>query len=72
MKLPVAIGADLLGCATGSRALREVGRWAMPLTAAAAALSATTGLVAQEEVKAEGRAHDLLVTHRRASPRSVR
>jgi uncharacterized membrane protein len=62
--LPVAIGADLLGRATGSDTLREVGRWAMPLTAASAALSAATGLVAQEEVKAEGRARDLLVTHR--------
>jgi uncharacterized membrane protein len=62
--LPVAIGADLLGRATGSAALHEVGRWAMPLTAATAALSVATGLVAQEEVKAEGRARDLLVTHR--------
>jgi uncharacterized membrane protein len=62
--LPVAVGADLIGRATGSRTLAEVGRWAMPLTAATAALSAVTGLVAQEEVKAEGRAHDLLVTHR--------
>jgi uncharacterized membrane protein len=62
--LPIAVGADLIGRATGSRALAEVGRWAMPLTAATAALSAATGLVAQEEVRAEGRAHDLLVTHR--------
>jgi uncharacterized membrane protein len=62
--LPVAIGADLLGRATNSETLREIGRWAMPLTAASAAVSAATGLVAQEEVRAEGRAHDLLVTHR--------
>ena len=62
--LPIAVGADLLGRATGNRTLAEVGRWAMPLTAATAALSAATGLVAQEEVRAEGRAHDLLVTHR--------
>ena len=48
--LPVAVGADLIGRATGSRTLGEVGRWAMPLTAATAALSAVTGLVAQEEV----------------------
>ena len=62
--LPLAVGADLLGRATGSQALRSIGRWGMPLTAATAALSAATGLVAQEEVRAEGRAHDLLVTHR--------
>ena len=62
--LPIAVGADLLGRATRSPALREVGRWAMPLTSASAAVSAVTGLVAQEEVRAEGRAHDLLVTHR--------
>lgn len=62
--LPVAIGADLVGRATGSEALRETGRKLMPLVAASAALSAVTGLVAQEEVKAEGRAHDVLVTHR--------
>jgi uncharacterized membrane protein len=62
--LPIAVGADLLGRATGNRTLAEIGRWAMPLTAVSAAVSAATGLVAQEEVKAEGRAHDLLVTHR--------
>lgn len=62
--LPVAIGADLIARATNSRVADGVGRWAMPLTAASALLSAVTGLVAQEEVKADGRAHDLLVTHR--------
>jgi hypothetical protein len=36
----------------------------MPLAAASAAVSAVTGLVAQEEVRAEGEAADLLATHR--------
>lgn len=62
--LPVALGADLVGRLTGSDALRETGRKLMPIAAASAALSAATGLVAQEEVEAEGRAHDVLVTHR--------
>ena len=62
--LPVALGADLAGRLTGSDALRETGRKLMPIAAASAALSAATGLVAQEEVEAEGRAHDVLVTHR--------
>ena len=48
--IPVAVAADLLGRVTGSRALAETGRTLMP--------------VAQEEAKAEGRAHDILVTHR--------
>lgn len=59
--LPVALGADLLGRATGSEPLTETGRRLMPLAAGAAALF---GLVAQEEVKAEGQTHDMLVTHR--------
>ena len=62
--LPVAIGADLLGRLTGSRALQETGKRVMPLAAASAAISGLTGLIAQEEVKAEGRAHDVLATHR--------
>ena len=62
--IPVAVAADLLGRVTGSRALAETGRTLMPVAAASAALAAATGLVAQEEAKAEGRAHDILVTHR--------
>ncbi len=62
--LPVAIGADLLGRLTGSQTLKDIGRIAMPIAAAGAAASAVTGLLAQEEVVAEGEAHDLLVTHR--------
>ena len=62
--IPVALGADLLGRLTGSRRLADVGRMLMPVAAATAAVSAVTGLIAQEEVRAEGKAHDLLVTHR--------
>jgi uncharacterized membrane protein len=62
--LPVAVGADLLGRVTGSDALATVGRTLMPIAATSAVVSAVTGLVAQEEVKADGEAADLLVTHR--------
>ena len=62
--LPIAIGADLLGRVTGSRALSEVGRMLMPVAAVGAAVSAVTGLIAQEEVQASGVASDMLVTHR--------
>jgi uncharacterized membrane protein len=62
--LPLAIGADLLARATGSERLARIGRTLMPLAAASAAVSAMTGLVAQEEVQAEGDAYDLLATHR--------
>lgn len=62
--LPVAIGADLLARVTGSRRLSTVGKALMPVAAASAAISAAAGLVAQQEVKAEGEAQALLVTHR--------
>ena len=62
--LPLSIGADLLGRATGSDTLRDLGRATMPLAAVSAALAAVAGLVAQEEVNATGEAHDMLVTHR--------
>lgn len=62
--LPIAVGADLLARATGSDRLAEVGRTLMPIAAASAAFAAVTGLVAQEEVDAQGEARDLLVTHR--------
>ncbi len=62
--LPIALGADLLGRLTGSRALSEVGRVLMPVAAAGAAVSAATGLIAQQEVNAGGVAGDILVTHR--------
>lgn len=62
--LPTALAADALGRWTGSAALLEAGRRLMPAAAASAVVSALAGLAAQAAVKAEGEAHDLLVTHR--------
>ena len=62
--IPAAVIADLLGRVTGNQKLADSGRALMPVAAASAALAAATGLIAQEEVTAEGRARDLLVTHR--------
>lgn len=62
--LPLSLAADALGRVTGDYALLEMGRRTMPLAAAGAVTAAAFGLVAQEAVRAEGQAHDLLVTHR--------
>jgi uncharacterized membrane protein len=62
--LPLAVATDALGYLTGRRRLLQAGRWATLLTAAGAAAAGTTGLIAQEQVAAEGEARDLLVTHR--------
>ena len=62
--LPAAIGADLLARLTGSQRLADAGRVLMPIAAASAVVSAVFGLIAQEEVVAEGKAGDLLATHR--------
>ena len=59
---PLAVGADLLCRATGNEFLLETGRRVMPLAAAAAAVAAVFGLVAQEAVKTEGPTHDMLIT----------
>jgi uncharacterized membrane protein len=62
--LPAAVGADLLARLTDSDGLAEAGRVLMPVAAASAVVSAAAGLIAQEEVVAEGKARDLLATHR--------
>lgn len=62
--LPLSIGADLLGRVTGSDTLSDLGRHTMPLAAVSAVTAAAAGLIAQEEVKAEGPAMDALKTHR--------
>lgn len=62
--IPTAVGADLLANLTGSERLAEVGRLLMPVAAASAAVSAFFGIVAQEEVNAEGKAGEILATHR--------
>lgn len=61
--LPATLAADVLDW-TSVPGLAEAGRREMALTAGTAALSAVTVLVAQKEVAVEGKAHDLLVTHR--------
>ena len=62
--MPMAIGADLLARVTGSRRLADVGRLLMPAAAVGAAVSAAAGLVAAVEVNAQGKAGDILTTHR--------
>ncbi|HEU4563250.1 MAG TPA: DUF2231 domain-containing protein [Gemmatimonadaceae bacterium] len=62
--LPLSIGADLIGHLTGSRGLLGFGRRTVAIAAAGAAVSALTGLVAQEEVNVEGKTMDMLITHR--------
>ena len=61
---PAAVLADLAGRLTGSTALMRLGKRLMPVAAGSALLSGAAGLVAQEAVRHEGRAHQLLVTHR--------
>lgn len=61
---PAAVLADLAGRLTGSRGLMKAGATLMPIAAGSAVLTGAAGLVAQESVKHEGKAHDLLVTHR--------
>ncbi|MEO8715679.1 MAG: DUF2231 domain-containing protein [Acetobacteraceae bacterium] len=62
--LPLAVGADLLGCASGNKSLHAFGQRAICIAAAGAVVSAVTGLIAGEEVNVEGDTHDMLVTHR--------
>ena len=62
--LPLAVVTDTLGYLGRNRWLLKAGRWTTLLAAASAAAAGTAGLVAQEEVAAEGKARDMLVTHR--------
>ena len=61
---PSSLAADLVGRLTGSDNLMDLGRRTMPLAAVGAVAAGVAGLFAQEEVVAEGEAHDALVTHR--------
>ena len=61
---PISIGADLLGRATDNETLMEVGRNTMPLAIASGLAAGVAGLMAQTQVEADGRALDLLKTHR--------
>lgn len=62
--VPAALAVDALASITRSNALAEAGRWLTPVAAASAAITGVFGYVAQGAVRAEGRAHDMLVTHR--------
>lgn len=62
--MPTAIAADAVGAMTDNRALMETGKTLMPLAVASMAATGVAGFAAQEEVRAEGEAHDMLVTHR--------
>ncbi|HEX5520463.1 MAG TPA: DUF2231 domain-containing protein [Longimicrobiaceae bacterium] len=62
--LPTTIVADMVGRMRGDPVLLEIGRRGIKLVAASAVLTGLTGVIAQEEVRATGKAHDLLVTHR--------
>jgi uncharacterized membrane protein len=62
--LPTAVAADALGQATDNSSLLSFGRAAIAVTAAGAAASVLSGLIAGEEVNVEGRSRDMLMTHR--------
>ncbi len=62
--VPAAFIADALGWLTGSRALMRAGAALMPVATGSAVAAGTAGLIAQQAVKAEGEAHDMLATHR--------
>jgi uncharacterized membrane protein len=62
--VPLTLALDAVGWLTGRRAFCETARALMPVAAASALVAGTAGLLAQESVRAEGKAHDLLVTHR--------
>ncbi|HEX6792221.1 MAG TPA: DUF2231 domain-containing protein [Casimicrobiaceae bacterium] len=61
---PLSIVSDLIGRLTGNRFLMHVGKTVMPVAAVSGVATAAAGLVAQAAVETDGRAHDLLVTHR--------
>jgi uncharacterized membrane protein len=62
--VPTALALDALGHVTNNTALSRVGRYLMPLAASSAVVTAVAGYAAQAAVRAEGEAHDMLVTHR--------
>lgn len=62
--LPLAIGADAVGIASGNESLLSFGQKAIYIAAAGAVAAAVTGLIAGEEVNVEGSSQDMLMTHR--------
>ncbi|HEY8537791.1 MAG TPA: DUF2231 domain-containing protein [Steroidobacteraceae bacterium] len=62
--VPAALALDAIGEATDSEALMNAGKVLMPIAAASAAIAGVAGFIAQGAVRAEGEAHEMLVTHR--------
>jgi uncharacterized membrane protein len=62
--LPVTVGIDALGRASGNQTLLAIGRAGIAATACSAALSAVAGLLAQESSKFTAESRDILITHR--------
>jgi uncharacterized membrane protein len=62
--LPLAVGADLLGRATGNQALLSFGQKAICVAAIGALGAVASGLIAGEEVNVEGESREMLITHR--------
>lgn len=58
--LPLTVGADLLGSATGNKSLLSFGKKAIVVAAAGAITSAASG----QEVNVEGKSREMLLTHR--------
>lgn len=62
--VPAALMLDIFGRSTGNKVLMDAGRILMPVAAVSGVVAGLAGLAAQQAVRAEGRAHDLLTTHR--------
>jgi uncharacterized membrane protein len=62
--VPTALALDAIGAATNNESLMNAGKALMPIAAASAVITGIAGFISQGAVKAEGHAHELLVTHR--------
>jgi uncharacterized membrane protein len=62
--VPLTLALDAIGWLTDRPAFCDTARALMPVAAGSAMVAGAAGLLAQESVRAEGKAHDLLVTHR--------
>lgn len=62
--IPLAIGADAVGNATGNRKLNYVGKLAIAGAAISASVAGIFGLIAQEEVSLDEEGEQVLRTHR--------
>lgn len=62
--LPLALGADLVGKVTRNRSLCAAGKLGITAAAGTGLLAGLFGLIAQEEVKVDGHAREMLITHR--------